>query len=279
MAIVTGQPRGVGHGQYFKYKRLNRRTPFNAGRPNYVRALKWATVTDHNGTQRHVRSQNDYICQAGDFPSLGVLPAGGQTYAQRVLQRPTIRNCIMRNLPNPHACDNNCTPSAFYADPNKDIHNAIDLCETPNMGIGVFATARLDAGTVVGLYTGRLRDKANLSAAEIVYGMDIGRLDRGPVEVVVDAWAQGGWSRFINHSCTPNLKMQSGLNCGSSKVMYFRTMRTIASGEQLFVDYGRDYFRTPGPRSRIIGAGCLCGAARCHSRKRSAPKRAAGRRR
>lgn len=269
MAIVTGQPRAAPPGQYFKYRRLNRRTPTIAGLPNYVEALAWAMYTDHNGAEQHIRSETDYQCRAGEFPFLAAPPAG-TTYAQTILHRPNVRNCVMRDLPDPHACDNNCTPQAFSADPNKDVHNSITLWETLNMGIGVFATARLEANTVVGLYTGRLRNNAYLVGDESKYAMAITKLNAGAVDVVVDAWAQGGWTRFLNHSCTPNLKMQSSLNCGSSKVMYLRTTRAIAAGEQLFLDYGREYFRVGGPRSAIIGAGCLCGKPRCHSRKRPA---------
>lgn len=268
MPIVTGRPRGIVLGdRFFKYKRLNKRTPTTAaGLPNYVQKLEWVMYTDQAGNDQHVESVPGYTCSNGDFPALPARVPGGPTYAETVLSRPNGRNCVMRSRPAPHACDDDCTPRNFSTNPNKDIHNFIDLCETPNVGIGVFTTAALNDNTIVGLYTGHLMNQANLVQGQEKYAMTVGRLNGGPINVIIDGWATGGWTRFVNHSCVPNLKIQQSMNCGRTKVVYFRTSRPIAAGEQLFIDYGREYFRVAGPRSAIIGNGCLCGRAGCHSR-------------
>lgn len=182
----------------------------------------------------------------------------------------------MRTRPAAHVCNANCTPPNFAANATKDIHNRIELCETPKLGIGVFATAPIPAGTVIGLYTGALMDNANLSADQIRYAMTLGKkndINGGKINVVVDSWAQGGWTRFVNHSCRPNCKMASGFNCGTYKVMYFTTTKDIAARQQLFLDYGEDYFHVAGPGSAIVGNGCLCGVRDCHSKKPKAKGR------
>lgn len=278
MAIVTGQPQAAPPGRYFKYRRLNRRSPRNAaGQPNYNRRLEWAMYTDQTNTQQHVKSQDDYTCTAADFPTLPA-PAAGQTMAQTILHRPGVTNCVMRVRPAAHVCDATCTPPNFAADNTKDIYDNIDLCQTDNMGIGVFATAPIPAQSLIGLYTGNLMDRANMFQGQEKYGMTLGKKDDvndAKIDVVVDSMAQGGWTRFVNHSCRPNCKIMSGFNCGTSKVLYFRTTRNIAAGQQLFLNYGKEYFRVAGIGSAIEGAGCLCGKRGCHSKK-PAPRSARG---
>lgn len=83
-------------------------------------------------------------------------------------------------------------------------------------------------------------------------------------EVYVDASAGGNWTRFLNHSCEPNCSFARTLRCGYTRVIYARTKRHIRAGEQLFVDYGRDYFE---------GVGCRCGSKRCHSAKSGAKRK------
>lgn len=276
---MTGRPQEESLGRYFKYKRLNRRSPRTAtGLPNYNRTLEWAKYTDLNGTLKHVRSQNDYTCTAADFPTLPA-PAAGQTMAQSILQRPGVTNCVMRVRPAPHVCDANCTPPNFAADLTKDFRDSLDLCETRNMGIGVFATDAIAKDTLIGLYTGQLMDEDDLFEGQEKYAMTLSKKDDAndkTINIVVDSLGQGGWTRFVNHSCKPNCKIASRFNCGAYKILYLRTTKPIPAGKQLFLDYGEEYFRVGGPGSAIVGKGCLCRTKDCHSRKPAAPKRVRG---
>lgn len=234
--------------------------------------------TDQANTQQHVKSQDDYICTAADFPTLPA-PAAGQTMAQSILHRPGVTSCVMRVRPAAHVCNGTCTPPNFAADLTKDFRGNIDLCQTRNMGIGVFATNAIAADTLIGLYTGNLMDENDLFDGQEKYAMTLGKksdVNDESINVVVDSLAQGGWSRFINHSCRPNCKVATRSNCGPYKLMYIRTKTAIAAGRQLFLDYGEEYFREGGPESAIVGAGCLCRTSICHSKKPAAPKRARG---
>ncbi|KAG8930107.1 hypothetical protein FRC01_003252 [Tulasnella sp. 417] len=69
----------------------------------------------------------------------------------------------------------------------------------------------------------------------------------------IDAWACGNWTRFINHSCQPNMKVYTAYhdlydheNPPPGKLI-FVTTRDIHVGEELTIDYD--------PRSSEIGRG------------------------
>lgn len=76
-------------------------------------------------------------------------------------------------------------------------------------------------------------------------------------QTVIDAFVGGNDARFINHSCAPNCE---AVIEGSRVFIYAR--KRIATGEELFYDYGyeRDGTETPEDERRYA---CHCGAKRC----------------
>lgn len=79
---------------------------------------------------------------------------------------------------------------------------------------------------------------------------------------VIDATFYGNESRFINHSCSPNLKIQhtqtDSLSDYVNKAFIF-SAKEIKKGEQLTMDYGWDCDLTDVPED----VPCKCGSARC----------------
>ncbi|KAK7728769.1 PHD finger protein 6 [Diaporthe eres] len=75
-------------------------------------------------------------------------------------------------------------------------------------------------------------------------------------EFYLDASTDGNWTRFLNHSCEPNCAFARALRCGHTRVIYARTSRQVLAGEQLFADYGRDYFQSMD---------CKCASKDCRS--------------
>lgn len=53
-------------------------------------------------------------------------------------------------------------------------------------------------------------------------------------------------TRFVNHRCKPNLDVQF-ITYGRRRCIFFVARRDIASGEQLFIHYGDDYFSERRP--------------------------------
>lgn len=274
MAIITSRPNGQGPDRFFKYKRINKRQPTTAaGTPNWVVKSEYVETALNNATIR-IKSQTTYTCPAANFPNVARTPPKSLT--QTVLTRNLNRNnCVMRVRPAAHACDDTCTVENFYT--IRDKHEDLELRETENMGIGVFALADIPKDTVIGLYTGELKQQSDMQREEQDYSAHI-RTFNGDTNVSASALREGNWTRFVNHSCAPNCRLSTAMNCGTDMVVaYIRTTVDISAEDELFIDYGREYFRETKGKARkgrkqrlfIKGEGCLCGQGGCHSKKRS----------
>lgn len=83
--------------------------------------------------------------------------------------------------------------------------------------------------------------------------------------LVIDAKARGGVGRFLNHSCDPNVLVQSVLTPGQSSLHYtvafFCGDRKIPAGTELCYDYG---YKAETLTNRMMI--CRCGAATCRKR-------------
>lgn len=89
-------------------------------------------------------------------------------------------------------------------------------------------------------------------------------------ERVIDGLIGGNSSRWINHSCRPNIEADDG-----SGRVYLLALSDIQPGEELFFDYGLviDERMTPALKKRFE---CRCGAADCR-RTMLAPRRGGSR--
>ncbi|KAK5233969.1 hypothetical protein LTR47_005087 [Exophiala xenobiotica] len=84
--------------------------------------------------------------------------------------------------------------------------------------------------------------------------------DNEKKEFIIDPAIYGNWTRYINHSCEPNALYEM-VNLGQRQAIVIRTLRDVGFGEELTVDYGRNYFRN-------MGFGCICGSEHCLYSKR-----------
>jgi SET domain-containing protein len=86
-------------------------------------------------------------------------------------------------------------------------------------------------------------------------------------ETVIDGKVGGNASRWINHSCDPNIEAED-----ETGRVYLKALRAIKPGQELFFDYGLviDERYTPALKKRFE---CRCGAATCRGTM-LAPKRA-----
>ena len=58
----------------------------------------------------------------------------------------------------------------------------------------------------------------------------------------VDAQDGGNETRFVNHSDTPNAEPVTQLDRGILHI-FFRTTRAVVYGEELTINYGKDYWQ------------------------------------
>ena len=132
----------------------------------------------------------------------------------------------------------------------------VDIRPSPGRGSGAFALRDIPAGAFVGRYAGAMystREYARLKAAEQVsgaYAFGAG----GDWLVDAEDASSSSWHRFINHSRRrPNL-----VACvaywwfGPLGIVYFCATRDIRRGDELFFDYGDEYWDVRVKRADVL---------------------------
>ncbi|KAJ7143766.1 hypothetical protein C8R44DRAFT_139759 [Mycena epipterygia] len=90
----------------------------------------------------------------------------------------------------------------------------IEVFKTLRCGWGVRAPVDVERGRVLGVYTGKLIQRAEAEALtgeakEYCFDLDYNEGDAPQEQLYsVDSLKCGNWTRFINHSCAPNLRVQ-----------------------------------------------------------------------
>mmetsp|Transcript_66263 Transcript_66263/g.117672 ORF Transcript_66263/g.117672 Transcript_66263/m.117672 type:complete len:167 (-) Transcript_66263:956-1456(-) len=127
-------------------------------------------------------------------------------------------------------------------------------------GFGVVAKELIPKGTFWGAYTGEaLTSDASLNKSGS-YSYDLYPASHANIpsntSTVVDSEHFGNYTRFVNHSCSPNSwSCQVWIPGGTEPVIAFFTSKDVRPDEELCVDYGGRYFQT--------GLQCRCGAPNC----------------
>ncbi|KZT06198.1 SET domain-containing protein [Laetiporus sulphureus 93-53] len=179
------------------------------------------------------------------------------------------------------SCDPRSCPNRVAQQP-RDV--PIEVFRTEECGWGVRATSDLPKGKVLGIYTGELitREEARRRTGQsksYIFDLDVHEADDDSVEeeyakYSVDSYRCGNWTRFINHSCEPNMRVYPvvwdtvpELN---QPYLAFVTTQTIVARTELTIDYDpkatEEHRRSKGKGRRILPEGarpCICGADSC----------------
>jgi SET domain-containing protein len=132
----------------------------------------------------------------------------------------------------------------------------ISLTHTTARGIGAHTLTSLPANTVIGEYTGELISTPTESYNSQAYLFEA--VGQGKTIAYIVGLRMGSWTRFINHSCKPNVFFQ-GRRTGRSWRYFIVTSRRIKKGEEVLVDYGKGYWDGIAEK-RIF---CKCGERGC----------------
>jgi len=121
-------------------------------------------------------------------------------------------------------------------------------------GYGVFTNRAISRHAFIGEYTGIVRKRHLFGRWKNAYCFDytIGFGRKTPY--VIDAKAQGNFTRYINHSDHPNLETASVL-CKGMMHLIFYAIVDIPEGAQLTCDYGAKYWKgrePPLPNSELL---------------------------
>ena len=104
------------------------------------------------------------------------------------------------------------------------------------IGYGVFAEKPISSCAFVGEYTGMVRNKSVRWLKDKRYCLRYNLWEKKD-NLTIDGELYVNFTRFINHSDTPNICLQS-VYCNGLPRMIFLSLRAIREHEQLFFDYG-----------------------------------------
>lgn len=177
-----------------------------------------------------------------------------------------------------YECNQNCHCSISCK--NRVLQNGVqvklEVYKTENKGWAVRACEQILHGTFVCEYIGEVIDEQEATIRRKRYGEegcnylyeidahsnDMSRLIEEQDPYVIDATTYGNVSRYLNHSCLPNLTnhqvLVESMDCQLAHIGLYAS-RDIAIGEELTYDYRY---------KQLLGAGCpcLCGAPNCRGR-------------
>ncbi|KAF8729710.1 hypothetical protein HU200_017668 [Digitaria exilis] len=169
-------------------------------------------------------------------------------------------------------CDSSCQNKVLQ----KGLLVKLELFRSENKGWAIRAAEPIPQGTFVCEYIGEIvktdetmKNAEKVSDSGCSYLFDIASqidMERvqtvGTIEYMIDATRSGNVSRFINHSCSPNLSTRLVLveskDCQLAHFGLFAN-QDIAVGEELAYDY----------RQKLVagdGCPCLCGSKNCRGR-------------
>ena len=109
-------------------------------------------------------------------------------------------------------------------------------------GLGIFATAPIKKGKFIVEYVGPLLSNEECETIENKYLFEVN------ARWTIDGSSRQNVARYINHSCRPNCEVEIWRGR-----IYVMAKRAIKSGEELFYDYGTEYFD-----AHIRPKGCVC---------------------
>ena len=109
-------------------------------------------------------------------------------------------------------------------------------------GVGLFTYSPIRKGECVAEYVGRVISKEEEYTNNSKYLFEIHS------RKTIDGRSRENLARYINHSCRPNCEAE--IRQGRVFIM---ARRNIKAGEELFYDYGKEYFD-----EHIKPKGCRC---------------------
>jgi hypothetical protein len=136
--------------------------------------------------------------------------------------------------------------------------NKIPICPVGNRGFGVIARELIEAETDICEFTGNIEPPGeSFSADEGSYHtkIAIGSVVKEKITARIESLRTGSFGRFMNHSCALNCRCVEG-RCDTSRIVYVETLRYIAAGEELTVDYGNEWYTDASQP-------CFCGELNC----------------
>ncbi|KAF8233816.1 SET domain-containing protein [Tricholoma matsutake] len=176
-------------------------------------------------------------------------------------------------------CDASLCPNRVAQLP-RDV--PVEIFKTIDRGWGVRAPVDIEQGKVLGIYSGLLiprRVALALSADDGSYCFDLDGREGPDMQTPDDAYSVdsrmcGNWTRFVNHSCDPNLRVYlvvfDTIPERNAPYLAFVALKDIQAGTEFTFDYSPG---DAGTTTKVQGKGkgkikipsgakpCMCGAS------------------
>jgi len=122
-------------------------------------------------------------------------------------------------------------------------------------GLGLFAIKPIKRSTYIATYRGR---RLNEEQADAMDARGARYLFTVNSRCTIDGSPRYNLARYVNHSCRPNAKA-----VGRKGGIVFIAARKIEPGDEITIDYGRDYYRY-----FVDSGGCRCAPCRAKVARR-----------
>ncbi|KAI6188898.1 Aspartate--tRNA ligase, cytoplasmic [Aphelenchoides besseyi] len=160
-----------------------------------------------------------------------------------------------------------------FRTPKPKFNLVVRMCKDVNKGFGVFAKEPIQSGSFVceiaGTYLPLKRWKT-LNVVNFIYRFllrnpyNLSFASNRQVHTCIDARECGNESRFVNHSCSPNLRFLQSANHYVAyqpiRVLLYAA-NDIKAGEELTLNYGRAWLKLQHELDRKFR--CLCKSIHC----------------
>ncbi|KAI6215759.1 Aspartyl-tRNA synthetase [Aphelenchoides besseyi] len=160
-----------------------------------------------------------------------------------------------------------------FRTPKPKFNLVVKMCKDVNKGFGVFAKEPIRSGSFVCEIAGTylpLKRWRTLNIVNFIYRFllrhpcNLSFASNRQVHTCIDARDSGNESRFVNHSCSPNLRYLQSANHYAAyqpiRVLLYAA-DDIKAGEELTLNYGRSWLKLQHELDRKFR--CLCKSRDC----------------
>lgn len=164
------------------------------------------------------------------------------------------------------SCESSACMNRHVQRGNGRIQTELIVKKTLKLGFGLFAKYPVKKGTYIGPYTGEVilynEEDSQFDLLDDSYFFEscLGEFGDKRCRLIIDSKKVGNVTRFINHSCDPNLRAFHVLGDNMQvPIIALFTSRPIRAGEQLFLDYTKSYW----DEKNLRGIYCGCASSKC----------------
>ncbi|CBY34139.1 unnamed protein product [Oikopleura dioica] len=143
----------------------------------------------------------------------------------------------------------------------KGVSYLMEVHKTREMGWGVRAIETIPKGAYIADYCGEMITNSSCDDREDSYLFELGITNGSKFNYTIDAKRVGGFSRFFNHKCDPNMiamrVFREHQDFRFPNFAFF-AIKDITKGEEIGFDYGEEFWKIK--RSYFS---CKCGSKKC----------------